>query len=169
MTLKFARSLAEMRAVLMDPQARGPDPVYQVFTNLDINWVNKTEIISGLYGREYPKTLGHYHLDNFSETYHVDSGAGMVILQDEKNVFLKKVRAGEEIIIPANFGHCWINIGKVPLVLYDNHQNPQADYEKIKNNHGMAYYLIEENGQPKPVPNPHYQNPPPVVMLERTK
>lgn len=165
MTLKFARSLEEMRAVLMDPNSSGPDPVYQVFTDLDNNWVNKTEIAAGIYNNEYPKTLGHYHLDNFSETYQVDSGEGIVVLQDEKNVFLKKVRAGEKIIIPASSDHCWINIGSVPLILYDNHQNPKADYEKIKAKHGLAYYLIKENGQPKPVPNPNYQNPPALKWL----
>lgn len=165
MTLKFARSLTEMRAVLMDPNSSGPDPVYEVFTNLDNSWVNQTVIHPGLYGQEYPKTFGHYHLDGFAETYHVDSGKGIVVLQDEKNVFLKKVGTGEEIIIPASFDHCWINIGSVPLILYDDHQNPQADYEKIKNKHGMAYYIISENGQPKAIPNPHYQNPPKLVLF----
>ncbi len=160
MTLKFARTLQDLRPVLKDSFATGPDIVYQVFTNLDNKWVNMTQIDPGIYQGEFAKTFGHFHLDGKDETYHVDSGKGLAILQKENEVLLIKAGPGDEIIIPHNYGHAWVNIDASPLILYDNHNDPKSDYEQIKNNHGMAYYITDGNGHVNAVPNPNYKNLP---------
>lgn len=169
MTLKFARTLEEMRPVLKDSFATGPDTVYRVFTGLENNWVNMTRIDPGIFKDEYAKTFGHYHLDGKDETYHVETGEGLAVLQNEKEVLLVKAVAGEEITIPHQYGHAWVNINDSPLVLYDNHDRPQSDYEPVAGKHGLGYYIVQEGGKPKAVANPNYQNLPEPKWLTATE
>ena len=160
MTLRFTRPLEQMRPVLFDPTATGPDPVYQVFTNLDNSWINLTILQPGTYNGEYSKTFGHYHADGKDEVYRIEEGEGILLMQTENEVLVIKAQTGDKVLIPHQYGHCWINLGKDPLVSYDDHLMPQDDYEDIKKMHGMSYYIINDNGQPKAVENPNYPNHP---------
>ncbi len=160
MTIRFIRTLEEMRSVLKDPAAAGPDPVYTVFKDLDNGWVNKTELVAGNYGDEYPKTFGHLHTDDKDETYFVESGTGIIVMQSENEFLLKKITAGEKYTIPHQYEHCLINIGTESFVTFDDHDNPQANYEIVSNKHGLAYYIVNDNDQPKTIANPNYSNLP---------
>lgn len=164
----MVRPLLEMSPVLADPLASGPNPVYWVFTNLGADkWVNMTVITAGRYGREYPKLFGHFHSDQTPETFHVASGEGILVLQKNDEVLLVTAQAGMEINLPGDFGHTWVNASSLPLIFYDDRRiaHTPADYEPVEKTGGLAYYLIEENGQPKAIPNPHYQNPPAPIWL----
>lgn len=160
MDIRFIRTLEEMKAVLMDPEAMGPDPVYTVYQNLDNRWINKTNLSAGTYNGEFAKTFGHYHADSKDEIYHIESGKGLLILQKPENIIFVTVKAGEEIKIPKEYGHAWVNIGPVPLISYDDHKDPQDNYEEIAEKHGLAYYIINDDGKPRAVPNPNYENLP---------
>lgn len=162
MKLSFARSLKEMRPVLKDPNASGPDPVYEVYTNLNNSWVNQTIIHYGLYGQEYPKTFGHHHSVSHPEIYQVFSGEGILLLGSDEEFKLIKATTGDRLAIPPQYSHAWVNTGKTDLVLLDDWTTPHvaSEYQPIAEKHGLAYYLVEENGQPKTVPNPRYQNHP---------
>lgn len=160
MILKSSRSLVEMREVMLDPStSSGPDPVYQVFTDLtDHFWINKTVIPAGKIGKEFPKTMGHYHQVDVDEIYYVAAGQGILILQNDEEIFFVKAEVGDEVTIKSEFGHNWSNVGSKELILFDNWSVPHSptDYAWVEIEHGMAYYLIEENGEIKTVPNPHY-------------
>lgn len=149
---------------MMDPStSSGPDPVYQVFTDLnDHFWINKTVLAKGRLGKEFPKTAGHYHQVKVDEKYYVAQGKGVLVLQTADKVWLVKAGAGDEVIIKPEFGHSWSNVGEDELVLFDNWSVPHspADYAPVLKNHGLAYYLVDENGEVKAVPNQNYQNPP---------
>lgn len=160
MTVRFIRTLAEMRPVLKNPGATGPDPVYTVYNNLDNSWVNKTVLAPGTYDGEFTKTFGHYHADNKDETYRIDSGQGLLLMENETEFLIVSAKAGDKVLIPRTYGHCWVNVGSEPLVSYDDHEKPQDDYEEIKQKHGLSYYIISDNGQPKAVPNPNYSTHP---------
>ncbi len=165
MKLSFSRSLAEMKEVLLDPDAKGPDPVYEVFTDLgDHFWINKTVLTSGRYGKEYPKTFGHYHNHDVDEVYYVVDGEGVLLLQkrDATEVFLVRAKTGDRVVIHPEYGHSWSNVGGKPLVLFDNWSTPHSptDYAKIENMAGMAYYLVEENGEVKAVADKNYPKMP---------
>ncbi len=184
MKYSSARKLSELRAVLKDPNSTGPDPVYWVFSEatdpLAIDksqgaaWANVTLITAGRYGNEYPKTFGHYHGSPVDETYYVIEGDGVLQLQKKKivdgkwveneveEVFLVKVKVGEKIVIPPDYGHGWSNLGVGPLISLDDWRSghSDADYEPIKRMQGLAFYLVEENGEVKAVPNPKYSNLP---------
>ena len=185
MKLSSTRKLEDLKVVLKDPSSTGPDPAYWVFSDVteghpeldsgSKNWANITVWAPGKLGEEYNKTFGHYHPENaVDETYHVIEGKGILQLQKrhiengvwikEKvdEVFLIKAEAGDEIIITWEYGHCWSNVGDEPLITYDNWRSGHSpsDYEPIEKLHGLAYYLLEENGEVKATPNPNYRNLP---------
>lgn len=160
----------------MHPDAQGPDPVYWVFTEAtEDRWANVTIIAWGNYGGELPKTFGHYHPDNaVDETYHLIEGEGVLQMQkkhfesgqlDPKRVdevYLIKARPGDEVVIKNIWGHSWTNTGKLPLISFDDWRSGHtpSDYEPIERVKGMAYYLVEENGVVKAIPNPNYKDLP---------
>lgn len=176
MKLGSIRELEGNRPVLKDPQASGPDPVYWVFSEVsDEKWANVTVIAPGLYNGEYPKTFGHYHGTDVDETYHLIEGDGVLQLQSKyidekgewvrdrvKEVYLVRVKPGEEVLITPEWGHSWSNVGKLPILSFDNWRSGHkpTDYEDIQKLQGLAYYLVEENGELKAVPNPHYKDLP---------
>lgn len=172
MKLASARDLEKQRDVLRDPTANGADPVYWVFNEVSQNdWANVTITPSGLYNSEYPKTYGHYHTETApDETYYVIEGEGVLQLQRKHiengeivaekvdEVFLVKAKAGDTIVIKNDMGHSWSNIGKTPLITYDNWRSGHtpSEYTPMQKMHGLAYYLVEENGEVRAHANPNY-------------
>lgn len=181
MKLVSQRSLSDLQLVLMDKDSSGPDPVYEVFTEINQPpWVNQTVIQPGKIGREYPKTFGHYHGVLVDETYRLVEGAGVLILQkrrktnDEKlmtneveRVILVKMKPGDEVIITPEWGHSWSNTRDMPLISYDNWSagHSDSDYQLIRELGGMSYFLVEENREAVPVKNPNYNDLPEPVWM----
>jgi len=182
MKLSSTRSLDGLKSVLQNPASKGQDPVYWVFSEVTMDdWVNMTVIAPGKIGQEYPKTFGHYHPDNAPcEIYHLIESEGVLLLQkkyiDEMGrlqqdsvaeVILIKAKPGDEIIIKKEYGHSWSNVGHGPLISFDNWRigHTPSDYEVVERLHGMAYYLIEDNGQVKAVPNSNYKDLPEPIWL----
>jgi glucose-6-phosphate isomerase, archaeal len=182
------RSHEEMKDVLMDPEASGPEIHYYMIrggkekTNITI-WEN------GTVGGEYIKTFGHYHVGKLDETYWVLEGEGLIVLQERavdserkpindkiKSFKIIKVKAGDSVFIPSGIGHLAVNTGETWFVTKDTspvnfeEKDPvslpgHADYESVKTLRGFAYYIIEENGEPKLVKNENYQEIPEAVWL----
>lgn len=181
MKLSSVRTLAELRSVLKEPLASGPDPVYWVFSEISTRTklANLTVIAPGRFNGEYPKTFGHYHHNPATEIYHQVYGEGILLLQKKhlengvwrpekvEEVLLVTIKPGDEVTIKPEYGHSWSNVGDGPLLLYDNWSvgHWPADYEMIQKLHGLAYFLLEENGEPTAIPNPLYQNLPEPVWL----
>jgi oxalate decarboxylase/phosphoglucose isomerase-like protein (cupin superfamily) len=176
MEIKSVRTLEEMREVLKTYNAPGPKNVYWVFSDLGHKvWENMTIITPGLYGGEYPKTYGHYHTTtDAKETYHLVNGQGVFLLQKKHvengkiiidvvdEVLLIGCQPGDEVTISKEYGHSWSNTGLTPLITFDNWTSGHSpdDYDPMKTQQGMAYYLTDNNGELKLVPNPKYKNLP---------
>lgn len=170
----------KMQEVLMNPEAEGPEIHYYMIRG-GKDKTNITVWETGTVGGEYIKTYGHYHVGRLDETYWILAGEGIVLLQrrktdnsgnpvdDEIDSFVAiKVKAGDSVFIPSGTGHLVVNTGSTWLVTKDDspvnfeEKDPvslpgHADYEPLKKLHGFAYYLIDDNGQPKLVKNEHYQ------------
>ena len=166
-----------MREVLLDPDAAGPAVHYYMIRGGSEKG-NITVWESGLVGREYIKTYGHYHVDALPETYWVLSGEGIALLQkrardgnDPAHLDAFKVvsvSAGDRLDIPAGWGHLVVNTGKTFLVTKDDSpvagvgdsaSMPQhADYEPVKAMHGFAYYVVEHDGKPALIKNERYSD-----------
>ena len=144
------RSHKEMKDVLMNPKAVGPEIHYYMIRggkdkkNITV-WERCTV------GGEYIKSYGHYHVGDLSETYEILAGEGYVLLQrrreqvgservsrseahkrgnglleaallDDEIVEFRavKVKAGDKVFIPAGWGHLAINTGNTWLVTSDD-------------------------------------------------
>lgn len=174
------RTHEKMKEVLMDPASPGPEIHYYMIRG-GVDKKNVTVWETGLVGREYIKTYGHYHVGKLDETYWVVNGEGIVLLQKRKedssgnpiddeleNFYAVTVKAGDSVFIPSGVGHLVVNTGKTWLVTIDDspvnfeEADPvslpgHADYEAVKKMRGFGYYVIEENRKPKAVPNPNYE------------
>jgi oxalate decarboxylase/phosphoglucose isomerase-like protein (cupin superfamily) len=187
MQLKWSRPQSELQSVLYAPATKGPEITYWVFSEVSSNgteakagkkqngikWNDMTVIAPGLYGKEFPKTYGHYHPPNTLETYKLISGDGIFLLQKKHiengiwtpnqvdEVFLIKFAPGDEMLIPNAYGHSWSNVGNTPLLTFDDwkYGHTPTDYKAIETLHGMAFYLLNDNGL-KIIPNPNYKNLP---------
>ncbi|KKR09888.1 MAG: hypothetical protein UT38_C0018G0004 [Microgenomates group bacterium GW2011_GWA2_39_19] len=160
MKLSLIRDLKSLRLVLKDPEAVGPDPAYWVFSEIGGLWNNITLIAPGNYNGEFPKTFGHYHETHVNEKIHVIEGKGVMLLQKRlvengnpisekiEEVICIKAKAGDEIIVPFEYGHSWYNTGDEPLILFDDWSagHVPGDYKEIGRLQGMAYYITDNNG-----------------------
>ncbi len=114
-----------------------------------------TEIPFKMFGKEYPKTKGHYHPGEYGEVYQVLEGRAIYLLQnrDLTDIVAIKTGPGEVAIIPAGYGHVTINPGPEDLKMA-NWVSPDFDslYEPVQEKRGAAYFYTE-NGWVK---NKHY-------------
>lgn len=162
-----ARTKEEMSDVLLEPDSGAPETFYYMLRG-GPGKGNITVWEPGRAGREYLKTLGHYHTGDFSETYSVLAGEGIAVLQKRgaaegelEDVRVLRLSVGETLELMPGYGHALVNIGAGFLITTDNSPSndpahPHADYEPIKKMRGMAYYVVEHEGMPALVRNPNY-------------
>ena len=118
------RKLEDMREVLLEPEAKGPESVYVMIRGKP----NITVLVSGKIGKEFTKTYGHYHKDDRSETYKVLFGEGKMLIQnraslaedesrrDASDIQLLEMKTDETVVVPEGYAHTMINTGDGPLV-----------------------------------------------------
>ena len=162
----------------------GDDPAYFMYRNVRIAGDEKelkprslrfdlTVIPNGMLGKEYTKTLGHYHPKkpgtaySYPELYFVVSGQATYVLQRKSadnqvdDVILVRVKAGNSVVMPPNYGHVTVNELNEPLVMANwveaTFESEYQDYERLQ---GAAYYLENNFGSGKTVANEHYINLP---------
>lgn len=177
-----------MKDVLMAPDAEGPAVLYHMVRGgKDLKNITIWE--AGTIGGEYIKTYGHYHVGDYCETYWILWGQGIVILQkrasdtlakpideDIEEIKVFKVKAPDIVFMPKGWAHAIINTGKTLLVTQDDtdvsfsDKGPDlancADYEPIRKMRGMAYYIVEKNGEPQIIQNPLYKRVPQTSILK---
>ncbi len=168
------RTHEEMKEVLLFPEASGPHSHYFMIRGGSEKG-NITVWEAGTVGGEYIKTFGHYHVDALPETYLILSGRGVAILQKRKEGSddeLEDVRVvplvqGDELHIPAGYGHMVANTGTGFLVTKDDSPvagigdsasfPTHADYEPVRRMGGFAYFVVEREGKSALVKNPRYR------------
>lgn len=185
MKLGTIRKLEELRVVLKEPQVKGPEAVYWVFSDVsNTRWFNSTVVSPARLGDEYAKTFGHYHPEDAPmETYKLIFGSGVFVMQKKhlkdgqlipeivEAVYIVKMELGDEVVIRPEWGHALVNLGDLPLITFDDCKighNP-ADYEPVERLHGMAYYLVEADGKIKAAANPNYQNLPEPIWTKASE
>jgi len=115
-------------------------------------------------GREYIKTLGHYHPEagyglSYPEIYEVLQGEALFLLQtrDASDFIAVKARAGDVAIMLPNYGHVTVNVGSSPLIMANLVSSEfSSEYEPVKEKHGFAWYYTTAGW----VKNEHYENHP---------
>ncbi|KKR21933.1 MAG: hypothetical protein UT50_C0002G0024 [Candidatus Moranbacteria bacterium GW2011_GWA2_39_41] len=166
-----SRTHEKMSEVLMDPNGAGPAIHYYMIRG-GVDQKNTTVWEPGTISGEYIKTYGHYHVGELSETYFIAYGQGVALLQklaeDENGEMIPdtvaefkaiSVKTGDELFMPAKFGHLVANTGSTYFVTIDDSpvdfedRDPSsfpghADYSLVKQMRGFAYYVIEHAGKP---------------------
>ena len=160
-TLPAIRTIEQMREVLLDKVVQEPQELYYMYRDIcrskdkTILQRNKlrydvTAIKPFCLGKEFMKTAGHYHPDDFGELYEVVTGRCFCLLQRpnlgnyriiEEVIFVEAV-AGQKIVIPPSFGHILINPGPDYLVTSNWVSSRfSSQYELYKEAQGAAYFV----------------------------
>jgi len=134
-----------------------------------------TVIPNGHIGREYVKTLGHYHpfipgsRISYPELYQVLEGKAHYLMQksgDEKIVDVVVVEAKKDdiVIIPPNYGHVTVNPSNSELKMANwTSRNFKSEYSDIIKKGGATYFELTDNKFEK---NTNYNNLPKIRFLE---
>lgn len=180
----LAEVVADKALVLND------EPAYFMYRNVRLAGDEKelkdrelrfdlTVIPKGMLGKEYTKTLGHYHPKkpgtaySYPELYYVISGQATYILQKKStdnlvdDAIIVRVEAGNSIVMPPGYGHVTVNELKESLVMANwvdsTFESEYQDYERL---HGAAYYLFNNFGLAKTVINENYLNSPQILEMK---
>lgn len=145
----------------------------EIIASKDLRY-DVVSISPGKIGREFIKTIGHYHPkadDNeaYPEIYEVLHGSAILLLQDENIADAIEIHAevGAKVLIPPGYGHITINPGSDYLVFSNIISNTFTSvYGLVEKNHGGVYYYIEENGTRKWIKNPFYKKHPELKKME---
>jgi glucose-6-phosphate isomerase len=175
-----SRTQEKMQEVLMDPAGVGPAIHYYMIRG-GVDQKNITVWEPGTISGEYIKTYGHYHVGDLSESYWIIYGQGVALLQklaeDENGEMIPdvvaefraiSVKAGDEVFMPAKFGHLVANTGQTYFATADDSpvdfedRDPSsfpghADYALVKKMRGFAYYVVQHNGKVALKKNPLYK------------
>lgn len=187
----LTRAISEMRPFLMETQAEFQKPVaYYMYRNVGLRKnvddfsenhlrYDLTVVESGKIGREFVKTIGHYHpfksgtTSRYPEIYEVIRGNAMFVMQKIKTdedkieeVYIATATCGEKVVMLPGCGHVTVNIGSTPLVMANIVSNRFSSiYGPYRERRGACYYILEERGKPKLEPNKLYGPIPQPIMV----
>jgi glucose-6-phosphate isomerase, archaeal len=175
------RRIDDIRQMLPDPEATGPDPLYSIYMDVRVPTLAAVLQARGLsygavvdspgrIGNEYVRSQGHIHSSPpgtttpYLEIYEFWHGTGAVYLQDAAqpdltDVLLVDVQPGDKVIIPPGWVHVVINSGPAPLAfgaLYAS--DATLLYEPLRAMNGTAWAVLADGSF---AANPRYRNPPP--------
>ncbi|NPA77103.1 MAG: glucose-6-phosphate isomerase [Candidatus Diapherotrites archaeon] len=164
------RRISDLKDVLLDEPEEDGDAYYMFrgvhrpedegkFQEQKVRY-DITVIQPGTIGREYVKTLGHYHPEagyglSYPEVYEVLRGEALFLLQtrDASDFIAVKAGAGDVVIMLPNYGHVTVNVGSEPLIMANLVSSEfSSEYKPVKKKHGFAWYYTTEGW----VKNNHY-------------
>ena len=178
-----ARTIDEIRGVLMDPSCECGEPLYLMYRDLsktreDGRWLREHDLrydVTVIPARtlcgEYVKTKGHHHPENrngvpYPEIYEVLEGEAHYLLQTRAadDVLLVQAGQGDLVLIPPGYGHVTINPGATTLVMANIVSTLfESDYSVYERLRGAAYFELEGGGLVK---NPRYRR---AAAIQATK
>lgn len=169
------RFLNDMKTVIYDQKwlkTAGNFPVYYMYRRIK-EWgelrYDVTRIKAKILGREFPKTKGHEHFENFQEVYKVLIGKAIFLFQKYKNkkiedVYAIRAKAGNVVVVPSYYGHVTINPSKTDLKMANwvskKCKNSYALFEKLG---GACYFYTQKgwikNKNYKKIPKIRFEKP----------
>lgn len=184
------RTLNDMLPVLLDriKLGKSEEILYYMFTDVSRNEAEHSRMVEASLryditvilpknlGREYVKTLGHYHPQilgtdlSYPELYQVLEGEAHFILQRlEKgrvaDAVAVKALKGQCVLIPPNYGHVTVNpTGRQIRIANWVFRDFASVYKDYKDKHGAAYYELSdgkfiENESYTRLPKLRFSNP----------
>lgn len=119
----------------------------------------------GLNGVEFNKTEGFISNYEGVHTYQCLYGQGVILMQrndemgEAKEFKVITLSSGKHMNVPAGWASCFVNIGKVFLVVLANidFDGKHMDSKPILEKKGLAYYIVEKKGEIGFERNPNYR------------
>ena len=171
------RYLNNMREVIYDKKWLKDAPnfeVYYMYQGVKIKKgirQNVTVFPPLRLGKEFSKTKGHEHKNNYGEVYKVTEGKAIFLLQKRKpmskkieDVYAVKANKNEIVVIPSRYGHLTINPTNKTLETRDwSYKGCKSDYSFYEKMGGGCYYYITsgwiKNNNYKKVPRLRFEKP----------
>jgi len=174
------RRLDEVRALLRDPRAAGPEHLYTIYMDVRVPGRGETLREHGLgygavvynhgaLGQEALRSQGHVHSAPaatgvaYSEIYEFWHGRGLVYMQDGataevSDVIVVEAGPGDKVVIPPGWAHATVNLGPGPMAFGAVYaREAQLLYEPLRKLQGTAHYVLADGTLE---PNPRYRNVP---------
>ena len=170
------RFLYDMKKVLYDRKWAKKAPNFELYymyrgikKRNDLRY-DITVIPPNMLGKEFVKTKGHTHINNFAEVYTVLKGKALYLIQKYgkngliEDVYAVRAKKGDAVIIPHGYGHITINPEKEELQeanwLSEKCKNDYGLFEKKK---GACYYYTKpgwiKNNNYKKIPKLRFKKP----------
>jgi glucose-6-phosphate isomerase len=179
------RRLDEVRPLLRDPGAAGPEHLYTIY--MDVRVPGRAEVLSalglgygavvynhGALGGEALRSQGHVHSAPaatgvaYSELYEFWLGRGLVYMQDSatadvKDAIVVEAGPGDKVLIPPGWAHATVNLGEGPMAFGAVYAlEARLLYEPLRALRGTAHYVLSDGSLE---PNPRYTRMPPARRL----
>jgi glucose-6-phosphate isomerase len=160
------RSLAAIRASLLDPQCSGPDPVYGIAMDVarreDLPTLKQRMLLYGIVayaagrlGEEPPRSQGHVHAiaphSGWSppEVFEILQGRAIIYAQqstDDDPGLCVAVTAGrgEKVVVPPAWAHCVINADPSERMVFAAWCDRQYGfvYDGVRAHGGLAWFPV---------------------------
>jgi glucose-6-phosphate isomerase len=171
------RRLDEVRRLLRDPAATGPEHLYTIY--MDIRVPGHAEALRslglgygavvcnhGALGGEALRSQGHVHSAPastgiaYSEIYEFWHGRGLVYMQDSatasvSDVIVVEAGPGDKVVIPPGWAHATVNLGRSAMAFGAVYAlEAQLLYEPLRALRGTAHYVLADGTLE---PNPRYR------------
>lgn len=156
-----AKTSKDIKPVVMDKrEITNKNPYYEIEDNGQLIYV----VSSGTNGSEYNKTIGYFNDYPGMQTYQCLYGQGVIAMQrndegDEAKEFkVVSLNPGKQVLVPAGWGMCVVNIGLSLLVVLRNSflDEKHIDSKPIIKKQGLAYFIVEKKGEIGFEENPNY-------------
>lgn len=172
------RYLEQVRPMLEDVQARGPEHLYTIYMDIarqqDMAALQEQGLLygavvynSGTLGQERLRSQGHIHSEKpgtglrYSEVYEFWTGRGLIYLQKEcaprvSRAFIVPVKAGDKVVIPFGWVHLVVTQGDEILSFgaWCARENV-LEYAALRALGGPAYFFGADGTLRK---NPRYES-----------
>lgn len=157
----ITKTYQDIKPVLMK---LGGKRVKEPYYIIDANQQSIFIVSPGQNGEEYNKTEGF--LSNFNGVliFVCLYGQGILLMQrneengEAKEFKLVTLNPGRQVLVPAGWAMCLINIGKNLLVVLGNIDinSKYLDSKPIVDKGGLAYFVVEKKGEVSIEQNPNY-------------
>jgi glucose-6-phosphate isomerase len=161
------RSLDEVRPMLQDPEATGPEHLYTIYMDVQVPGLGETLGRRGLgygavvynhgaLGREFLRSQGHVHSTppatgvGYSELYEFWHGRGLVYMQSSveaevDDAIVVEAGPGDKVAIPPGWAHATVNVGDGPMAFGAVYAPAAALlYEPLRRRRGTAHYVLAD-------------------------
>jgi oxalate decarboxylase/phosphoglucose isomerase-like protein (cupin superfamily) len=176
-------SLNDMTPILLNKSLKYPEKVYKYHRNVYFRDSSSNSPLTydiiylpfGLLGIEFIKThvfYSDYVEGKYDSVVEVLAGNLTVMIQKNREkdsdfdtetfvdeITIITLKKGERLCIPTGVYYTFVNTGIVPVVFSNitGHPHRSTDYNLLRKEKGLAYFLISKNAKVEVVANPKYK------------